>query len=82
MEVAAPEETAGATAWYGAFMFFGGSIGPVIAASALGGNLTAAACVVVAITLLGAVLVASVNRNLPGCDTACQTRRREVNVVS
>ncbi|NKV32938.1 MFS transporter [Rhodococcus hoagii] len=82
VEVAAPEETAGATAWYGAFMFFGGSIGPVIAASALGGNLTAAACVVVAIALLGAVLVASVNRNLPGCDTACQTRSREVNVVS
>lgn len=82
VEVAAPEETAGATAWYGAFMFFGGSIGPVIAASALGGNLTVAACVVVAIALLGAVLVASVNRNLPGCDTACQTRHREASVVS
>lgn len=82
VEMAAPEQIAGATAWYGAFMFLGGSIGPVIAASAHGGNLTVAACVVVAITLSGAVLVASVNRPLPGCDTACQTRNREASVVS
>ncbi|CBH50582.1 putative integral membrane protein [Prescottella equi 103S] len=82
VEIAAPEQTAGATAWYGAFMFLGGSIGPVIAASAHRGNLTVAACVVVAITLLGAVLVASVNRPLPGCATACQTRHREASVVS
>ncbi len=82
VEIAAPEQTAGATAWYGAFMFLGGSIGPVIAASAHRGNLTVAAFIVVAITLLGAVLVASVNRPLPGCATACQTRHREASVVS
>ncbi|KLL95814.1 hypothetical protein NJ76_22300 [Rhodococcus sp. IITR03] len=47
-------ETAGATAWYGAFMFLGGSVGPVIAAPAHGGSVTTAMFLVVAIALFGA----------------------------
>jgi predicted MFS family arabinose efflux permease len=82
VELAEPAETAGATAWYGAFMFLGGSIGPVIASPARSGNPTVAALLVLAVTLLGAILVSVATQPMPGCDTACQSRRREASVVS
>jgi len=74
-------ETAGATAWYGAFMFLGGSVGPVIAAPAHGGSVTTAMFLVVAIALFGAALVLTGTQTQPGCDTACQARRGEASVV-
>ncbi|WP_455902016.1 MFS transporter [Rhodococcus gordoniae] len=82
IEMSAPAETAGATAWYGAFMFLGGSIGPMIAAPAHSGSVTTAMFLVVAITLSGAALVLTAKQSQPGCDTACQPRRGEASVVS
>ncbi len=80
--MSAPAETAGATAWYGAFMFLGDSVGPVIAAPAHGGSVTTAMFFVVAIALFGAALVLTAMKTQPGCDTACQPRRGEASVVS
>ncbi|MET3368404.1 UNVERIFIED_CONTAM: putative MFS family arabinose efflux permease [Jeotgalibacillus campisalis] len=48
--------TAGATAWYGAFMFIGGSLGPLLATPASGPGLTAV-LIVIAVALTGAALV-------------------------
>ncbi|MGU3586865.1 hypothetical protein ACLBYD_27380 [Rhodococcus sp. C26F] len=82
IEMSAPAETAGATAWYGAFMFLGGSSGPMIAAPAHGGGVPTAMFLVVAITLFGAALVLTAKQSQPGCDTACQPRCGEASVVS
>lgn len=82
VEVSAPAETAGATAWYGAFMFLGGSIGPVLAAPAHDGGLTVAALTVAALMLLGAVLVLAVGNSERACEAASRPRLRNASVVS
>lgn len=57
VEVSPPGTTAGATAWYGASMFLGGSLGPVLAIPASGAGLPAAVLIVIAVALIGAALV-------------------------
>jgi predicted MFS family arabinose efflux permease len=57
VETSPPGATAAATAWYGAFMFIGGSLGPILAAPASGPGLPSAVLIVIAVALTGAALV-------------------------
>ena len=66
VEVAPPGETAGATAWYGAFMFLGGSAGPVLAATVRGSGLGSAIGLVIAVTAAGAVLITATRKDSQG----------------
>ena len=66
IEVAPPGETAGATAWYGTFMFLGGSIGPVMAASVRGAGLGNAVVLVILVAAAGSVLVVATRRDSQG----------------
>lgn len=57
VEASPPGATAGAAAWYGAFMFIGGSLGPILATPARGSGLPTAVLIVIAVALTGAALV-------------------------
>lgn len=82
VEIATPTEVAGATAWYGAFMFLGGSVGPLLAAPAHDGGLTVVVVIVTALMLLGAVLVSAVRGAGPERDSVSRSLSREASVVA
>ncbi|WP_229841182.1 MFS transporter [Streptomyces brasiliensis] len=60
LQVGASDEPAAITAWYGAFTFLGGSVGPLIATKVAGASVTHPVLIIAGAVLVGAVLSAVV----------------------